>query len=122
MITKSLRKWRLNPVNRQKERDWAKRYRLENREKLKLSWRKRHYRRSYGLTLEEVEQIFVKQKEQCAICGKKLPNGFALGKHIDHCHKTNKVRGILCTKCNTLLGMSEDNVIILKKAISYLKR
>jgi hypothetical protein len=43
--------------------------------------------------------------------------GFA----VDHSHKTNKVRDLLCTKCNTLLGAVDDNVEILEKAIKYLQ-
>jgi hypothetical protein len=73
----------------------------------------------YGLTEEEYKGLFNKQENKCAICGcefNKNNKGF-----VDHSHVTNKVRGLLCTKCNTLLGMANDNIEILEKAIKYLK-
>ena len=74
----------------------------------------------YGLTEEEYKKLFISQNNKCAICGCKFTNenkGF-----VDHSHINGKVRGLLCTKCNTLLGMAQDNIDILEKAIQYLKR
>lgn len=73
----------------------------------------------YGLSEKEYNELFNIQKNKCAICGCEFnENNKAF---VDHSHITNKVRGLLCTKCNTLLGMSNDNVAILEKAIEYLK-
>ena len=61
-----------------------------------------------------------KQNNCCAICGKSQNNEnrrFA----IDHCHKTGKIRGLLCYTCNNGLGSFKDNVIFLLNAINYLK-
>ena len=60
-----------------------------------------------------------KQNIKCAICGTEFNEknkGF-----VDHSHITNEVRGLLCSKCNSLLGMANDDIEILKKAIEYLK-
>ena len=73
----------------------------------------------YGLTEKEYKNLFVKQNNRCAICGCEFTEnnkGF-----VDHNHKTKKVRGLLCTKCNTILGMANDNISILENSIKYLK-
>lgn len=80
----------------------------------------------YNITEDDVHLMYGSQKSSCAICQK--PISLISGKtkkgkaHVDHCHLTGKVRGLLCTKCNTLLGMAEDSVKILKNAINYLER
>lgn len=73
----------------------------------------------YGLTKEEYKTLFNKQKGLCFICKKKCCSGQNLS--VDHCHKTQKVRGLLCKKCNTALGMLDDNVEYFETAILYLK-
>lgn len=79
--------------------------------------RRNHLRRRYGLTPEQKEELFVSQDKQCAICGNPSPTRWA----IDHCHKTGRVRGILCQSCNTGVGLFADNTERLKAAIKYLK-
>lgn len=73
----------------------------------------------YGLTEDEYLALFVKQNNRCAICSISFEKVSA---HVDHCHETKKVRGLLCSKCNTILGMSNDNIIILNNAVKYLNR
>jgi hypothetical protein len=76
-------------------------------------------RNKYGLTLEQFEDIKKQQNGKCAICADILDNA---GKtHVDHCHKTEKVRGILCVQCNHGLGKFKDSIEILKSAQKYLK-
>ncbi|NCA22781.1 MAG: hypothetical protein EBS86_16815, partial [Crocinitomicaceae bacterium] len=58
------------------------------------------------------------QKNKCYICLCTFDNNA----HIDHDHKTGKVRGLLCRECNLLLGFSRDNIHLLEKAISYLQK
>jgi hypothetical protein len=72
----------------------------------------------YGITLEDKEHMIASQNGKCAICETELDNG----KHtcVDHCHKTGKIRKILCKSCNILIGHSKENTEILKKAIQYL--
>jgi hypothetical protein len=73
-------------------------------------------RRVYGLKLSEYAEMLEQQEGICAIASCSNP-----AKHIDHCHKTGKVRGILCRKCNSALGFLGDNVQLLEDAIEYLK-
>ena len=76
--------------------------------------------KQYGITKEEFNNMKIAQNNKCAICG--IDEGLFSESvlHIDHCHKTHKVRGLLCRKCNTALGNFKDNVSILQKAIEYL--
>lgn len=73
----------------------------------------------YGISLDDYNVIFANQKGCCAICSK---HQIHLDKtlHVDHCHKTSKIRGLLCSMCNQALGMLEDNVDTLEKAKNYL--
>lgn len=74
----------------------------------------------YGMSQEDYDTMLQRQDYKCAICGLSENK---VGKHffVDHCHSTGIVRGLLCYHCNTLLGMSRDNVDVLTSAISYLR-
>jgi hypothetical protein len=86
-------------------------------------------KRRYKLTISQFNTILTFQNNSCALCGENKPRGQGTW-HVDHdhnCCKGNKscgkcIRGLLCTNCNSILGFSKDNCIILKKAIQYLKR
>jgi len=81
--------------------------------------RKGHWRRKYGLTEEEYNEFFIIQKGCCSICGRHQ-NELNRPLGVDHNHATGKIRGLLCYKCNTGLGMFNDDINVLKKAIDYL--
>lgn len=76
---------------------------------------------SYGVTEEYIQSLMDFQKGCCAICGSSLivPES-RVSYCIDHNHTTGEVRGLLCSKCNTLLGFALDNKTILASAINYL--
>ena len=72
----------------------------------------------YGISVEEYETLLSKQNGVCAIC-------FEPEKHfsrlvIDHCHESDKVRGLLCNNCNRALGMFKDKKALLLSAARYL--
>ena len=73
----------------------------------------------YDMTEDDYAELLTKQNNCCAIC-KGQPTGRYKVFHVDHCHTTNKVRGLLCQKCNHALGLFNDNVSLLEKAIEYL--
>ncbi len=66
----------------------------------------------YKIKEDDLKEMF--RDTQCKICGSKI------GLVVDHCHTTNKVRGILCQKCNSGLGFFKDNIDSLNNAIKYL--
>lgn len=78
------------------------------------------FKARYGITLDQFNKISAEQNDECLICKKhKLQN--KNGKlFVDHDHKTGKIRGLLCDRCNKSLGLMEDNVEFLRKAIGYL--
>lgn len=78
-----------------------------------------YYRMTYSLSLEDRNNLLLKQNNKCKIC--LIPLEDTPNTHIDHCHKSNTVRGILCTNCNRGLGHFQDSISILESAIMYLK-
>jgi ribosomal protein S27AE len=78
--------------------------------------RKNHTKWLYGITLEQKAELITKQNGVCPICGADVT---ASG-HIDHCHTTKVVRGVLCGVCNRGLGNFKDNKQFLSNAINYL--
>jgi len=78
------------------------------------------YKRHYGITLQTYAILLKQQQGLCAICQRSCSSGYKLG--VDHDHKTGEVRGLLCTKCNAVLGMVNDSQDILIEAIKYLDK
>lgn len=78
-----------------------------------------HTRCAKYISYEEYVEMKNRQNNLCAICGNKCSSGKELC--IDHCHKTNKVRGLLCINCNFGISKFKDNVDLLENAIAYLK-
>ena len=88
----------------------------------KEAYRWRVIKNTYNLSKEDFYNILEKQDYKCALCSKTFP-GFKQNQlHIDHCHETNKVRGLLCMQCNVGLGMLGDNIEGLERALDYLRR
>jgi hypothetical protein len=75
--------------------------------------------RIYGIDVPDYERMLEEQGGGCYICGKK-PDKRALD--IDHDHETGKVRGLLCSNHNRAIGLLNDDITILAKAIQYLAR
>jgi len=75
------------------------------------------YKTRYNISLEEYNNLLKLQNNSCDIC--KLPNDKLV---VDHCHTTGKIRGLLCTQCNSGLGMFRDNIPNILEAINYLNK
>lgn len=97
-----------NTSNEQKRRarEWSKKYQKRRRKKRSI--------RKYGLSEENYQSLI--NKKICAICGsdKRLV--------IDHNHKTKKVRDLICSRCNVILGFAREDISILKNIIIYLEK
>jgi hypothetical protein len=91
----------------------------QNREKVKVLRRKHNLKRYYGLTVAEHQALLLGQGGACAIC--TGDNGERRDLAVDHCHKTQKVRGLLCDRCNQAIGLFKDNPTLLRAAIAYLE-
>ena len=91
-----------------------RRYREENRERIRMKERKR----MYGITAEEYNGLLSAQEGVCAICQRPSADGRSL--HVDHDHASGHVRGLLCDKCNAGLGLLGDTAEDLYAAWLYL--
>ena len=123
--------------NREKCDLVQKEYRKNHKEEIKI--KKREYakthqdviktyllKNNFGITLEQYNNMVISQGGVCAICGKAETSydkkAQAIKKlAVDHDHVTGKVRGLLCTNCNLMLGSAYDNIDTLKSAIIYLQ-
>ncbi len=107
--------------NKQKFIDNATKWRAKNKNRYKEIYHYSHLKRTYGLLLVDYLKLIKIQNNRCAICNTKNKYPFKR-LSVDHCHKTNKIRGLLCANCNTGLGYFKDKWSILNQAVKYLKQ
>ena len=85
-------------------------------EETKRDW---YYKKNYGISLDDYNLMLEEQDNCCAIC-KKHSSENSTVLHVDHCHETGEVRGLLCYKCNSVLGYAKDDIQTLLTAVDYL--
>lgn len=73
--------------------------------------------KEYGLSELDLTQMLYKQNCKCVICAINIKTGY----HIDHCHLTKKIRGLLCQKCNQAIGLLQESELLFSKAAEYIK-
>ena len=108
--------WRV--ANPERLAAYTREYR--NRPERKRALRDLYYRRTYGLSADEVDSMLEAQGGGCAICGQRPDRLASL--HLDHDHATGAIRGFLCVSCNQGLGQFRDDPRLLASAIEYLQR
>lgn len=104
----------------------AKKYRDKNRERVLHNKRKQ----AYGITSTQYKTMLKEQNFVCAVCKNPETSKVGKGKHatkvnslsVDHNHRTGKIRGLLCSKCNRALGYLQESVDIMKSLISYINK
>ncbi len=121
--------------NREQVKARARAYYYENREKIRaqqnaklkdpsfqLAARNYQLKKTFGLTPEQYDQMLAEQGGGCAICGTTNPSTARI-KHfvVDHDHNTQKIRGLLCAKCNLGIGNLREDPEILSRAAEYLR-
>lgn len=79
-------------------------------------------KRTHGMTTADYEAMWASQGGRCLICGTDKPGGRGNRLHVDHCHETGRIRGLLCTGCNIGLGQFKDDPARLRAAADYLER
>jgi hypothetical protein len=96
-------------------------YRREHnaRPERKRALRDGYYRRKFGISADEFDELLDKQGGGCAICRKRPERDASL--HLDHDHETGVVRGILCLSCNQGIGKFRDDAGLLERAAAYLR-
>jgi len=102
---------------KQQQRDWV----ADNKDHFESLTRRQHLKKRYGITPEDYEKMLTEQKGKCAICNRHGQSpGNKRRLDVDHCHKTGKIRGLLCNRCNQSMGKVKDDIDLLKKFLAYL--
>lgn len=109
------RYWKYPEKNRSRARDWRKKQPQYSKNK-DMDTR---IKRTFGISLDQYNYMLSKQDNKCAICFGKNHNNKKLA--IDHDHITGKVRGLLCSRCNTVIGLAKDSGDLLRKIINYIE-
>lgn len=95
-----------------------------NHHNKKERWKHKSLLRNYQISIEEYKRLYEDQNGLCAACSKPETSKTRLGTTrllcVDHNHKTNKVRGLLCSNCNTAIGLINEDLTILDNIKSYL--
>lgn len=116
----TLREWHHN--NKEKKSRSFKNWQERNKHKLRYN----RLMKTYGLSNDDYVAMFESQIGLCAICKEPqqgvTKDGEARFLCVDHCHKTGKVRQLLCAKCNAGLGQFNDNPELLEQAVKYLTK
>lgn len=109
-----------SPELRERRRLYSRKYyAASDKSKRRAADRVRWLKRQYGLTPGEFDAMLIHQLGGCAICGTELRRG-RKNAHVDHCHETGQVRGLLCGACNAALGLLKDDLSSLQNAFTYI--
>jgi hypothetical protein len=99
-----------------RESEWDEARRTKEYERRKCQY----LQKNYGMTFGEYTDMLQRQNFKCRICETTEAGGKGVF-HVDHCHDTGKVRGLLCVNCNMMLGLVYDKLHVLQNAIKYLE-
>ena len=109
-------------ADKQKNREKVNAYNRERYHALSPEEKRMRLRRqllaTYGMTPEDYDNKLSSQNGVCALCKKKCPTGKPLA--VDHNHDTGEVRGLLCTNCNTGIGLFYERIDLFEAAVLYL--
>ena len=114
------RKKQYNLKHKEERKKQRQEYRFKNKEKLRKEKKKYRLEKKYKLTVAQYEHMLITQNNKCSICNSDM-DGYR-NCCVDHNHKTNKVRELLCHNCNKMLGFARDNAVTLLKAVNYLNK
>ena len=114
---------RCKPCSSEAQKAWRRSkptYERDRYQANRVETRERHLVRKYGVTLATYDDMLAAQGGLCAICGTTEDTQHNRVFHVDHCHTTGRVRGLLCRGCNHVLGHLKDDPSKLERAIAYL--
>lgn len=114
------REWARSRGQSSRRRVYQREYMAMHRERYRINTWKRNLAKKYGISHEGYNRLFDLQLGKCAICGVHQSDQKKT-MAVDHCHKTMKVRGLLCSHCNRILGWFKDNPVTILKAVGYLQ-
>jgi len=105
---------------RETHKEYKKKWFQKHKGKYKESQKNSFLVKNYGISIEQYNELFLKQNGYCKICGRHQSE-FKRRLAVDHCHQTKKIRGLLCHHCNQGIGAFFEDISIMKRAMSYLK-
>lgn len=108
-------------INREQILEKQRIYRKSRKIDLRAHERYKKLKAKYRMSVVTYLAAVYFNAERCEICSTRRPGGTG-GWHVDHCHTTGRVRGILCSNCNTGLGTFQDSTRFLERAADYLRR
>lgn len=111
------REWSKTPKAKAKTRRAIARYRQTEHGKRRT--KSANLQSDYGITIERFEEMLEAQNNSCAICSTLFTD--QIRPHVDHCHDSGIVRGLLCRQCNIGIGLLRDDPLILSAAFDYLE-
>lgn len=100
----------------------VKEYNKNNKDKVKQYSRTKHLKSKFGLTPDQFDSQLDKQGGLCPLCQRPSSGVGGAKGVVDHCHKTGKVRGILCHPCNSALHALERDITWADRAVEYLSK
>jgi hypothetical protein len=109
------------PEQKARQREYTRRWQRNNAERTKATRVRRELRKRYGLTPEDYERMRTEQNGACPICMRPFEDR-PRAVHVDHCHTTGRVRGLLCESCNLGIGKFRDCPDSLRRAAEYIER
>lgn len=109
------REW--NIANKDSQRVKHRNWYLANKDRVAA----RDRVRKFGISAEEYDRILIQQKNRCKVCGVKFTKERAFRPCVDHCHKRNHFRGIICHRCNTVEGML-GSIKVAKAMVEYMEQ
>jgi len=117
-----MKQWRAKNKGkyRKQEQDYAATHVEESRRRR----RRYHLKHTYGMHLEEFEEMFVAQDGVCAVCGNpefQIRRGQVKSLDVDHDHDTGDVRGLLCSPCNAALGLLQEDPARIQSLLTYIE-
>lgn len=122
-------------ANKEKLKEYGHHYYIKNKEKIDSMQKERNINNpktrqiinrssrlkyKYNITIDEYNALFTEQGGSCAICGTHQ-SALNIPLCVDHSHLTGKIRGLLCRRCNTGIGLLKDSKDILYRAAKYLE-
>lgn len=122
-----MKEYMANSENKTKKLNEDKKRYFNNKEQDLIRRRNAVLKSEFGITRDDYNRMLNEQNNVCAICFKPEYDKDARTKKIkslavDHCHDTGKVRGLLCRKCNTAIGLFQEDINIINNCVNYLQK
>lgn len=108
-------RWQSDPAFRTRRIEESRKYQKSSK------WKDSMLRRDYGISLDTFNEMRVQQSGRCLTCGIH-EDDLTRPLNVDHCHVTNKVRGLLCCNCNTAIGLLKENITVIDRVKQYLEK